>query len=203
MKIPIIKLLFDTKIGALLCRDFSQKFPMCDLLFFFSMLEIRTFTPTFDILKILVHNCNHQQGFVKQKTVTLQGPPSLQFSVKISWTLLPRLLFWVNFINVTVVTQNWNNIESKVSTVALLLALSISVNSHKNSLLVAYCNFSRLKIGTLTSRRFKNQTNDIFKLLGHNCNHQQVFLEQKIGTLHCCSFNLKFPKHCYFDCYFR
>ena len=56
---------------------------------------------------------------------------------------------------------------------------------------------------TLTPNRFKNQTNDTLKLLGHNNNnHQRGFLKQKIVALHHCSFNLKLPKHCYFDCYF-
>ena len=82
------------------------------------------------------------------------------------------------------------------------LALSISVGFHKNSLIVAYCTFARFKFRTLTSSRFKNQTNDIFKILSHNCIHQQGFLKQKIVTLHHCRFNLKFPKHCYSDSYF-
>ena len=90
-----------------------------------------------------------------------------------------------------------------MSTVVLLstflttkkLALSISVDFQKNSLIVAYCTFSRFKFRTLTSSRFRNQTNDTFKPLYHNWNHQQGFLKQKIVTLHCCGVNLKFPKH--------
>ena len=60
----------------------------------------------------------------------------------------------------------------------------------------------KFEIITLAPSRFKNQTNDTFKLFGHNCNHQQGILTQKIVTLHHCGFKLKFPKHCYFDCYF-
>ena len=89
---------------------------------------------------------------------------------------LLRLLFWVKFINVEVVTQNWNNIGSNVyvSTAALLFTflitkksgLSISVHFHKNSLIVTCCTFRRFEIQTLTPNRFKNQTNDTLKLLG-------------------------------------
>ena len=57
------------------------------------------------------------------------------------------------------------------------------------------------KFRTLTPSRFKNQTNDTYKPLGHNWNHQQEFLKQKTATLYGCDFNLKFPKHCYFEGY--
>ena len=77
--------------------------------------------------------------------------------------------------------------------------LSISAHFYKNSLIVICCTFGRFEIPTLTPNRFKNQTNDTLKLLGHNYNHQWGFLKQKIVTLHRCGFNLKFPKHCYFD----
>ena len=77
--------------------------------------------------------------------------------------------------------------------------LSISAHFYKNSLIVTCCTFGRFEIRTLTPNRFKNQTNDTLKLLGHNYNHQWGFLKQKIVTLHRCGFNLKFPKHCYFD----
>ena len=36
--------------------------------------------------------------------------------------------------------------------------------------------------------RFKNQSTDTLKLLGHNCNHQQGFIKQK----NCCSPSLWF-----------
>ena len=80
--------------------------------------------------------------------------------------------------------------------------LSISVHFHKKSLIVTCCTFGRFEIRTLTPNRFKYQTNDTLTLLGHNYNHQRRFLKQKIVTLHRCGFNLKFPKHCYFDRYF-
>ena len=70
-------------------------------------------------------------------------------------------------------------------------ALHLSAFS-QNSLIVTCCTFRRFKIQTLTPNRFKNQTNDTLKLLGHNYNHQRGSLEQKIVTLHCCGFNLKF-----------
>ena len=44
--------------------------------------------------------------------------------------------------------------------------LSISAHFHKNSLTVTCCTFGRFEIRTLTSNRFKNQTNDTLKLLG-------------------------------------
>ena len=108
-----------------------------------------------------------------------------------------------------IVTQNWNNIGSNVyvSTAALLptflitkkSGLSISAHFYKNSLIVICCTFGRFEIQTLTPNRFKNQTNDTLKLLGHNYNHQRGFLKQKIVTLHHCNFNFKFHKHCFFD----
>ena len=79
--------------------------------------------------------------------------------------------------------------------------LSISARFYKNSLIVTCCTFGRFEIRTLTPNRFKNQTNETLKLLGHNYDHQQGFLKQKNVTLHRCSFNLKFPIHCYFDRY--
>ena len=62
---------------------------------------------------------------------------------------------------------------------------------HQNSLTVACCTFSRFKIRILIPNRFRSQTNDIFKLLGHNCNYQQGHLKQKVVALYCCGFNLK------------
>ena len=76
--------------------------------------------------------------------------------------------------------------------------LSTSAHVHKNSLIVTCYTFIRFEIQTLTPNRFKNRTNDTLRLLGHNYNHQQGFFKQKILILHCCGFNLKFPKHCYF-----
>ena len=112
------------------------------------------------------------------------------------------MLFCVKFINVAIVTQNLNNIGSNVyvSKAALLptflitkkSGLSISAHFHKNSLIVTCCTFVKFKIWTLTPNTFKNQTNDTLKLLGHNYNHERGSLTQKIVTLHCCSFNLKF-----------
>ena len=119
------------------------------------------------------------------------------------------LLFWVKCVIIAIVTQNWNNVVSNVyvSTAALLptflltkkSGLSISAHFHKNSLIVTCSTFGRFKIRHLTPNRFKNQTNDTLKLLGHNYNHQRGFLKQKIVTLHHCNFNFKFHKHCFFD----
>ena len=120
-----------------------------------------------------------------------------------------RLLFWVKFINIAIFTQNWNNIVSNVyvSTAALLptflitkkSGLSISAHFHKNSIIVTCSTFGRFEIQHLTPNRFKNQTNDTLKLLGHSYNHQRGFLKQKILTLHVCGFNLKFHERCFFD----
>ena len=85
--------------------------------------------------------------------------------------------------------QNSSNIESNVyvSTVALLSsvwftqkisALHLSAFL-QNSLIVACFTFGRLKIQILTPNRFKNQTNDKFKLLGHNYDHLQGFVRQE------------------------
>ena len=73
---------------------------------------------------------------------------------------------------------------------------------HKISLIVASCTFGKFQIINLTLIRFKNQTNETLKLLGHNYNHQQGILKQKIVTLHPCGFKLRFPENCYFDRYF-
>ena len=106
-----------------------------------------------DTLKLLARNCNHKPGFVKQKSSCSK---LLWLSIQISWTLLLRSLFWVNFVNVADVTQNWNNIGPKVEvpTVVLLstfliskkLSLSILVVFHKSSLILAYCIFGKSKI---------------------------------------------------------
>ena len=116
-------------------------------------------------------------------------------------------------MNITVVTQNWNNNGSNVymPTITLLstfvitkkLVLSISVGFHKNSKILACFTFGKFKTRTLTASRCKNQTNDTFKLLGHNFIHQQEFLKQKIVTFHCYSFNLKFLIRYYFHHYRR
>ena len=60
---------------------------------------------------------------------------------------------------------------------------------HKNSSLDLHCSdvlqifpnyglvyLRSVKLRTLRANKFKNQTNDIFKLLGHNCNHQQDWM---------------------------
>ena len=60
-----------------------------------------------------------------------------------------------------------------------------------------------LQIRTLKPNRFKNQSSDTLKLLGQNCNHQQGLIKQKTVALHHRGFKLKFPKHCYCDCYYR
>ena len=66
---------------------------------------------TNDTSELLARNCNYLQEFVKQKK-------SLSIIVVLSKhflkTLLQRSLFWVNFINIAVVMQNWNNIGPNV-----------------------------------------------------------------------------------------
>ena len=49
----------------------------------------------------------------------------------------------------------------------------------KNYIIAACCTFCKLEIRTVTPSRFKNQTNDVFKLLGHNYSNQQGFVRQK------------------------
>ena len=71
---------------------------------------------------------------------------------------------------------------------------------HKNSLIVACCTFSKFTIRTLTPNKFKNQTNETFKLPHHNSNHHQGFAEPKNVALNHCSFKLKFPKYFYEVC---
>ena len=82
------------------------------------------------------------------------------------------------------------------------LALSIAVTFHKNSLIVAWYTFCSVEIRTLTPNKFENQTNEKFKLLGHNYNHQQGHVKRKIVALYRYGFNLNLPKHFYFDRYF-
>ena len=62
--------------------------------------------------------------------------------------------------------------------------------------------FGKLETRPLKPNRFKNQSSDTLKLLGHNCNHRQEFIKQKNVAPHHCGFKLKSPKHCYCDCYF-
>ena len=144
----------------------------------FNVLEVRTITPnrfknqSGGTSKILAHYCNHQQGLAKQKNVALHH---CGFKAEFPKHLL-KSLFWIKFINVAIVTQNWNNIWSNVnvSTAALLPTflttknsrLSISAHFHKNSQIVTCCTFGRFEIRTLTQNRFKNQTNGTLKLLG-------------------------------------
>ena len=94
-----------------------------------------------------------------------------------------------------------NSRKSKyVSTVALLLnfyftqklALFPIGGFPKKFLIVTCCTLGRFEIQTLTPKRLKYDT---FKLLCHNCNHQQGSVKQKIVAICRCGFNLKFPKH--------
>ena len=61
---------------------------------------------------------------------------------------------------------------------------------HKNPVIGTCYTFNKVEIRTLTPKRFKNQTNDIFKLLGHNCNNLQVFAKQKTVPLQCYGIKL-------------
>ena len=131
----------------------------------FHVLEVRSITAnrfknqSGGTLKILVHDCNHQQGLVKQENVAVYH---CGFKVEFPNFYWDRYLFWVKFIDVAIVTQNWNNIGSNayVSTAALLpntlitkkSGLSISVHFHKNFLIVTCCTFCRFEIRTLTPK---------------------------------------------------
>ena len=42
---------------------------------------------------------------------------------------------------------------------------------------MTYCTLGNLEIRTLKQNRFKNQSSDTLKLLGHNSNHQQGFIK--------------------------
>ena len=96
-----------------------------------------------------------------------------------------KIVILVKIYQCKAVTKNRNNIGSNVyvSTAALSFnflitkksGLNISAHFYKNSLIVTCCAFGRFEIWTLTSHRFKNQTNDTLKLLGHNYNHQRGF----------------------------
>ena len=104
-----------------------------------------------------------------------------------------------------VVKQIWNNMGSNEYVYKAVLlstvwftkksALSISARFDKYSLIVACCAFGRFQIQTLTTNRFKNQTNEKLKLLDHNCNHLQGFVKQKIVTLYHFGLKLKFTEH--------
>ena len=75
------------------------------------------------------------------------------------------------------------------------MTLSILVGLYKNYLIAACFTFCKFRNRTLTPSRFKNLSNNTFKLLGHNFNHQEGFIKQKNFTLHCPTFNINFPKH--------
>ena len=72
----IIRLLFHTKICALLRRGFTEN-SLSVAYCTFNVLEVITITPnrfknqSGSTLKMLAHDCNHQKGLVKQKYVTL------------------------------------------------------------------------------------------------------------------------------------
>ena len=60
----------------------------------------------------------------------------------------------------------------------LLLALPLSLSLQE---LFATCYaFGKLEIRTFTSNRFKNQTNNMLKLLGQSCSYQQGLLNKKL-----------------------
>ena len=73
-------------------------------------------------MKILGHNSNHQEMVFKQKTVDLHHSG---FKLKFPKHFLIRSVFGVIFINVAVVTQNWNNIAPNVYVPTIALIFSI------------------------------------------------------------------------------
>ena len=70
----------------------------------------------------------------------------------------------------------------------------LCINFSQICLIVTRYSFLKLKIQTLTSNTFKNQTNDSLKLFDHNGTHQRGIGAQNITVLHCCGFKLKFLK---------
>ena len=120
--LPLLPSFSNTKKLALSIAVDFHKNSLTEACYIFGKLDIRNLTPNIFknqakyILKLLGHNCNYQQGFVKNKC-----SPSLCFSHKIPYTILLRLLFSVNINNVTFVTENLSNIVSNiyVSTVSL------------------------------------------------------------------------------------
>ena len=77
------------------------------------------------------------------------------------------------FINVAIVTQNWNNIAPNIY-VSIISLLSSAFFTKKSALTVSVCfqkKFPNSGHLNLAPNRFRNSTNDTFKLLGHNHNH--------------------------------
>ena len=158
----------------------------------FGRFQIQTLRPNGftsqanDTLKLLGHNYNHLQEVLKQENVAVHH---CGFKLKLSLkTLLLRSLFWVNFINVAVVKQILNSIRlneyvykgallSTVCSTKKIRALHVGVFWQKfpNCGLLY---FRWIPNPKLTTNRFKNQTNEKLKLLGHNCDHQQEFFKQ-------------------------
>ena len=50
-----------------------------------------------------------------------------------------------------------------------------------NSLIMNCCNFGNLEIRTLKPNRYKNQSNDTLKLIGHNCHVNKDLLNKKLS----------------------
>ena len=91
-----------------------------------------------------------------------------------------------NFINVTVVIQTTLDHIFMAPQQIYYVAFRSQKNEHsplgwldfhKNSLIACLVYFLQHQKKTSTSNKFKNQTNDIFKILGYNCTHQQGSLK--------------------------
>ena len=124
----------------------------------------------------------YQQGFVKQKNVILRHCSfKLKFPTFINIAISGKLYQCSSCCSK--LEQHGSNVC--VSILAQLSSVwftkksmfSIAVVFHKSSLILALYTFRGIKIKTLILNGFKNQTNDKFKLLGHNCNHQQGCLK--------------------------
>ena len=84
-KSPIIKVLYFTQNFSLSSKGAFHENSLSVACCTFGMVEIRTLTPnrfknqSGDTMNILGQNCNHQQGFAKQRTVALHSGFKLKF----------------------------------------------------------------------------------------------------------------------------
>ena len=140
------------------------------------MLEVRTpnrfKNQSGGTLKILSHDCNHQQGLAKQK-------------LSLSIIVVLRQSFLNTFIKIAILRKIYqcSNCYAKLEQhwIECICVHSSPVTHffdhkkvralhltafHKNSVIVTCCTFGRFETRILTPNRFKNQTNDILKLLG-------------------------------------
>ena len=119
-----------------------------------------------DIFTLVRHNCNHQEGFLKQKHFVLHRcifklklPKHFYFGQNIDYWKLGEYcvkLLCVNLIPIVKLLFH----SSPTRKLLFYTTFSLHKLFDENSITVACCTFGRLEIRTLTPNGFKSETND-------------------------------------------